>query len=265
MVINAVVFLMVMRVLIKHSKRKLEDSDTKTRVKGILRLLLSIFLIMILFGFHWLLGALTIAKASLTFQWLFVTFSTLQGFLLFIFLIIVGADTSTELSDVVNRAQEEESCYPFLMRINTTKSQSLSLPYDMSVSEEDTTLSMSHSTVSPNCSKFDPNPSTLDRESSSVFTSEHNDDVRDSECADSSRNTYNRENGEKVELSEVPPHVLKRKLITSHSHKLSGYPGAAYSLSNPEQLHEDRKLSPDSATIRSPANGDSPLSNEKTQ
>ena len=76
---NTVVLVLVIRVLIKHSVRKLKDKEDKEKVQGTFKTLISVASIMLMFGLQWLFGALTIAEASTAFQWLFVIFSTLQG------------------------------------------------------------------------------------------------------------------------------------------------------------------------------------------
>ena len=93
---NAVVFVFVIRVLIKHSVRKLEDVDRKKKAIGTIKTLVSIVSIMLMFGLQWLFGAFTIAEASEAFQWLFVIFSSLQGFFLFLFFCLLSQDAREE-------------------------------------------------------------------------------------------------------------------------------------------------------------------------
>ena len=57
-----------------------------------IRLMISIAGIMSLYGLTWLFGALTIDKASLAFQVLFVIFNSLQGFFIFLFFCVLGRD-----------------------------------------------------------------------------------------------------------------------------------------------------------------------------
>ena len=90
---NTVVFVLVIRVLIKHSIRKHEGTKNTKKVKGALKALISTMSIMFMFGLQWLFGALTIAQASPIFQWLFVVFSTLQGVFMFIFVVVMGKDS----------------------------------------------------------------------------------------------------------------------------------------------------------------------------
>ena len=47
---------------------------------------------MSLFGVTWIFGALTVDKASLAFQVIFVILNSLQGFFIFLFLCVLGRD-----------------------------------------------------------------------------------------------------------------------------------------------------------------------------
>ena len=98
--LNTIVFVLVIRVLVKHSARKLKDAKNAKKLQGTFKTLISIMSIMFMFGLQWLFGALTIAQASLAFQWLFVIFSTLQGFFLFLFFVVLGKETRDEWLNV---------------------------------------------------------------------------------------------------------------------------------------------------------------------
>ena len=98
--LNTIVFVLVIRVLVKHSARKLKDANNAKKLQGTFKTLISIMSIMFMFGLQWLFGALTIAQASLAFQWLFVIFSTLQGFFLFLFFVVLGKETRDEWLNV---------------------------------------------------------------------------------------------------------------------------------------------------------------------
>ena len=98
--LNTIVFVLVIRVLVKHSARKLKDANISKKLQGTFKTLISIMSIMFMFGLQWLFGALTIAQASLAFQWLFVIFSTLQGFFLFLFFVVLGKETRDEWLNV---------------------------------------------------------------------------------------------------------------------------------------------------------------------
>lgn len=233
MLINAVVFVLVVRVLIKHSKSKMG------LVKN-LRTLVVLFFIMNIFGLHWVFGALTISKASLTFQWLFVIFSTLQGLLLSIYLVIMGADPRTELLDDVNLAQEEGSCYSaFFTIFNKADYSSSTQSYGITVFEADATPSISASSVNPNSSKTVQNVSSMDKEiltDDNKPTDSAQGENRESEVANCSEDICsNRKNGE---MAEVSLHVLEQN-----------HPSDEHSLSDQElQLQEDKKLSSNDKT-----------------
>ena len=95
LIFNMVVFILVIRILLKHSRKKIGAKGSKN-CKIIFRILISIAFIMLLFGFHWIFGALTISTASIAFQWLFAIIDTLQGFFLFVMLFIIGQDGRKE-------------------------------------------------------------------------------------------------------------------------------------------------------------------------
>lgn len=91
---NCTIFVLVIRVLIKHSQKKFGNKHRKDKktVENVKRLLISVFGIMFLFGLTWLFGALTISDASLAFQFLFAIFNSLQGFFIFLFFCVLGKE-----------------------------------------------------------------------------------------------------------------------------------------------------------------------------
>lgn len=54
--------------------------------------MISIIGIMSIFGLTWVFGALTVDKASLAFQIIFVVLNSLQGFIIFLFFCVLGRD-----------------------------------------------------------------------------------------------------------------------------------------------------------------------------
>ena len=98
---NIVLFLLVLRVLIKHSRRKIVESKNAKKYKSTFKTLISIVSIMAMFGLSWLFGAFTINGASsMVFSWLFVIFNSLQGFVLFLFFCVIGKDPREEWKSV---------------------------------------------------------------------------------------------------------------------------------------------------------------------
>ena len=100
---NTVVFVMVTVVLIKHTRKKLSKDGTN-KTQGTIKAIISVFSVMLMFGLSWLFGALSIDRASIFFQWLFLIFNTLQGFFLFIFFCVLGSDAREEWLNLL-------SCY----------------------------------------------------------------------------------------------------------------------------------------------------------
>lgn len=88
---NTIVFVVVIRVLFKHSNKKYGSKEKKV-VHTVRQLLISSFGIMFLFGLSWVFGALTISAASPVFQYLFTIFTSLQGFFIFTFFCILGKE-----------------------------------------------------------------------------------------------------------------------------------------------------------------------------
>ncbi len=121
MMINLVIFILVIRVLLKHNhnRRKKDKVDSReTEVyKVTLRTLISVSSVMLLFGLTWLFGAFTVGAASPAFQWMFVIFNTLQGFFLFVFFCIIGKDAREEWIDFFARGRHRR------MKISTTASK----------------------------------------------------------------------------------------------------------------------------------------------
>ncbi len=108
-IFNTVVFFLVARVLLKHSKRKIVAAKEKSQSKvasSTIKTLISIVSVMLMFGMSWLFGALSVDQAAPVFQWFFVIFSTSQGFLLFIFFCVIGKDAREEWKKLL-------SCYRY--------------------------------------------------------------------------------------------------------------------------------------------------------
>ena len=91
MLFNAIIFVMIATVLIKHSQKRFSSKD-KSKRQTVVRLMISIMGVMALFGLMWVFGALTIREASIAFQFLFAIFNSLQGFFIFLFFCVFGKD-----------------------------------------------------------------------------------------------------------------------------------------------------------------------------
>ena len=91
MLFNAIIFVMIATVLIKHSQKRFSSKD-KAKPQTVIRLMISLIGVMALFGLMWVFGALTIREASTAFQFLFAIFNSLQGFFIFLFFCVFGKD-----------------------------------------------------------------------------------------------------------------------------------------------------------------------------
>ena len=94
---NIVIFIMVIRVLIKHTWNAHRNTKEQMNIKTAIRLLVSIASVMFLFGLTWLIGAFTVvgfgdAQASAAFQVLFVILNAFQGFFIFLFFCVFSRD-----------------------------------------------------------------------------------------------------------------------------------------------------------------------------
>ena len=89
---NLVIMVVVVTVLVRHTRNTMGRRKEQMKLKTAFRLLISITGIMALFGLTWIFGALTISGASLPFQVLFVVFNGFQGFFIFLFLCVFSKD-----------------------------------------------------------------------------------------------------------------------------------------------------------------------------
>ena len=94
---NLVIFAMVIRVLIKHSRKKIRRINQQLDRKAAIKLLVSIVGVSSLFGLTWLFGALTVTGladpiSSTVFQVFFVILNAFQGFFIFLFFCVFSGD-----------------------------------------------------------------------------------------------------------------------------------------------------------------------------
>lgn len=105
---NIVIFVTVMSVLIKHSKKKIQrakaSADGNSR-EATIRLLISIFSIMNMYGLTWIFAIFTFTDGSFAFQLLFAIFNSLQGFFMFIFFCVLGKEARESWGRVICRGK----------------------------------------------------------------------------------------------------------------------------------------------------------------
>ena len=107
LIFNAVIFVMVISVLIKHTQKTLGRNKEQMNKKTVIRLLISIAGVMSLFGLTWLFGALTVtgfgsATASIVLQALFVICNAFQGFFIFLFFCVFNKDARESWLEVLS-------------------------------------------------------------------------------------------------------------------------------------------------------------------
>ena len=97
LIVNVVMFVLVIGVIIRHTRSKLVRTKEQMKKRTAIRLIISIAGIMFLFGLTWLFGALTVtgfgsATAFTAFQVLFVICNAFQGFFIFLFFCVFNKD-----------------------------------------------------------------------------------------------------------------------------------------------------------------------------
>ena len=86
---NAVIFVVVIVVLVKHLIKRSKQANYNYRP---VQLMANITGISCLLGLTWAFGALTIIKADHAFQIVFTVSNSLQGFFIFIFFCVLNGD-----------------------------------------------------------------------------------------------------------------------------------------------------------------------------
>lgn len=114
---NAVLYVVVVTVMLKHSCKTMARRKQPERTRTILQLMLSVTGVMFLFGITWILAALTITVQSLrsTAQILFATFNSFQGFGIFIFFCVLNKDVRELWKQALSCGQyKSKHLYPHL-------------------------------------------------------------------------------------------------------------------------------------------------------
>ena len=140
---NIVIFIMVIRVLIKHTWSAHGNAKEQMNKKVAIRLLVSIASVMFLFGLTWLFGAFTVvgfgdARASTAFQVLFVILNAFQGFFIFLFFCVFSRDARDAWLELLSCGRYQSKS---LHRSQTryTSSRSVSFRKTTSVTNSDFT------------------------------------------------------------------------------------------------------------------------------
>ena len=231
-----VIFVIVLRVLIRHCYRKVVDMQKAKRAQATFKTFTSVVLISFMFGLQWIFGAFTIAEASLAFQWLFVIFSTLQGFFLFLFFCAFTEDAREEWFNLLScgkrrgRKRTTSTSQGNLRDKRTSSTSSTSKGTQSSTLQkgalssisEDSTLEM-HPTKMRNLLLAMPSPISESRESEVIENKAANDalDNTSNEQANlASDHSMDLEASRNVVPQfEVPEHVLERRRFNNTSNE----------------------------------------------
>ena len=105
---NIVIFVIVLTVLIKHSRKKIKRAQANadgSSKQATIRLLISIFSIMNMYGLTWIFGIFTFTRGTFAFQLLFAVFNSLQGFFIFLFFCVLGKEAREAWAKVLCRGK----------------------------------------------------------------------------------------------------------------------------------------------------------------
>jgi hypothetical protein len=234
-VFNMVVFVMVIRVLLSHSIRKLEGQDKKKQAVGTVKTLISVISIMFMFGLQWLFGAFTIAAASEAFQWLFVIFSTLQGFFLAIFFCVLSQDAREEWLNFFSLGLRKRKKRGIITshasqttRQRNTGSTFVSSKHSTNTIKRNVLSSVAGDSVVEMTSKRDifmalPTSIAPEGDTEFIISNGSTTDHHESKSEDADREKVDLANGhstssEKMAPSiEVPAHILERRFMLRYN------------------------------------------------
>ena len=145
---NAVMFIVVIAVIIKHTVKRSIDHKKKT---DSIQLMINITSVFVLFGLTWIFGALTIMKAAPTFQIVFTILNSFQGFLIFIFFCVLKKEIRSSWAQLC--IKDGSTQYKKNGLLSIPKSTKLSLINRPSVvtnmGKDDTTFTEEMATLGP--------------------------------------------------------------------------------------------------------------------
>ena len=104
---NLVIFIWVVVILIRHTRKKAKRSKEGLEPKTVIRLIISISGVMFLFGLTWLFAAFTFTIAGnnvlrIIFQALFTVFASFQGFFIFLFFCVFSKEARESWREVLS-------------------------------------------------------------------------------------------------------------------------------------------------------------------
>ena len=133
--INSCIFITVVGVLIRHLLNRSKDKMTETRFpitpREACKLTMSLSGITVLLGLTWSLSIFTLVgvdinrDAAFSLQWLFVFANSFQGFFVFVFLVLLSADTRNAWIDLFCKTRKVMSKSQLLHSTKSEKSSTL--------------------------------------------------------------------------------------------------------------------------------------------
>lgn len=148
-VFNAVIFVCVIVVLIKHVKTSAELKNRSISKEEATRLIFSISGVMSLFGLTWLFAILTFSTEGLreTFQILFTLFNSFQGLFIFLFVCVMSSDVRDEwkgLFKIKVQPPPIKQQFDRKPNPNTSNTKSTTLPLTSTSSDSSTWLKVNY-------------------------------------------------------------------------------------------------------------------------
>ena len=148
--INVVVFIIIIVVLIKHTRGTLARKKDSMSLRTVVRLMISVSLIMFLFGITWLFAAFifTINEVSELFKILFTIFNSFQGFFIFFFFGIFSKEARESWKEVLSCGRyESDILNPTVKWSKETARKKSTHKYNIGISTSDYSSRKSESTA----------------------------------------------------------------------------------------------------------------------
>ena len=95
LIVNFIIFIPIVRVLIRNAIRRrkmLARDDKKGKAEVSVKTAMGVISVSVVFGLGWVFGAFTVEDAADVFRYLFVICNVFQGFVFFVFIVIIGPD-----------------------------------------------------------------------------------------------------------------------------------------------------------------------------
>ena len=148
--INVVVFIIIIAILIKHTRGTLARKKDSMSLQTVVRLMISVSGIMFLFGITWLFAALTVTinEISVPFQVLFTIFNSFQGFFIFLFFCVFSQEARESWKEVLSCGRyKSDILNPTMKWSKNTANKQKNHKYGTGISTSDYSSRKSESTA----------------------------------------------------------------------------------------------------------------------